>query len=88
MLDDRCFAAVFSASGRGEISRLRSWQSQFSRVKNLTLTFGVVPGNGGFLVVPLLKALFGQWTFSRVKTQDLTIMVRQGDDEACALFPS
>ena len=46
---------------------------------------GLVPGNGGLIVVSLLKALFGDWTFSRVKTQDLTMMVRPNDDGICAL---
>jgi hypothetical protein len=57
-------------------------------VKALRLTLVAVPGNGGFLVVVLLKALFEDWTFFRVKTQDLPLMVRPGDDDVCALFPS
>jgi hypothetical protein len=66
---------------------LRSWRSQFFRVKALRLTLVAVPGNGGFLVVSLLKALFEDWTFFRVKTQDLPLMVRPADDGVCALFP-
>jgi hypothetical protein len=46
----------------------------------------VVYGNGGFLVVSLLKALLGDRTFSKVKTQDLTILVKS-DDGVCTLLP-
>jgi hypothetical protein len=35
----------------------------------------VVPGNGGFLFVSLLKALFKDWTFSTVKTKAVTTLV-------------
>ena len=45
-------------------------------MKNLGLTFGVVPSNGGSLVISLLEALYEAWTFSRVKTQGLTMLVR------------
>jgi hypothetical protein len=44
---------------------LRSWRS-------LGLTLVAVSDNDGFLVVSLLKALFGDWIFSRVKTHDLS----------------
>jgi hypothetical protein len=37
-------------------------------VKALGLTLMVVPDNGESLVISLLKALFGYWTFSTVKT--------------------
>jgi hypothetical protein len=57
-------------------------------VKALRLTLVAVPDNGGFLVVSLLKAFFEDWTFFRVKTQDLPLMVRPGDDGVCTLFPS
>ena len=33
----------------------------------------------------LVEALFGDWTFSRVKIQDLTMMVGPDDDSVCAL---
>jgi hypothetical protein len=58
-----------------------------SGVKALRLPLVVVPGNGGFLVVYLLKALFRDWTFSRVKILDLTMLVRLDNDGVCALFP-
>jgi hypothetical protein len=85
--DDRRFAAVFSSSGGVH------WPTSFLevsvfKVKTLRLTLVAVPSNDGFLVVSLLKALFGDWTFSRVKTQDLPLMVRPGDDGVCALFHS
>jgi hypothetical protein len=40
----------------------------------------VVPSNSGFLVVSLLKALFGDWIFSRLITQDLAILARPDGD--------
>jgi hypothetical protein len=46
----------------------------------------VVPGNGGFLVVFLLKTLSGDWTFSRVKTYDLIRLVRPDDDSVHTLI--
>jgi hypothetical protein len=46
----------------------------------------VVLGNGGFLVVFLLKALSKNETFSRVKTQVLTILVRPDDGGVDALI--
>jgi hypothetical protein len=36
----------------------------------------ILVGHHGFLVVDLLKALFGDWTFSRVKIFNLTMLVR------------
>jgi hypothetical protein len=46
----------------------------------------VVLGNGGFLVVFLLKTLSKNKTFSRVKTQVLTMLVRQDDVGVDALI--
>jgi hypothetical protein len=37
----------------------------------------VVPGSSGSLVVFLSKALFGDWTFSKIKTQDLAKVWRR-----------
>jgi hypothetical protein len=37
----------------------------------------VVPGSSGSLVVFLSKALFGDWTFSKIKTQDLSKVWRR-----------
>jgi hypothetical protein len=48
----------------------------------------VVPGNGVSLVVLLLKTLIGDWAFSGMNTQDLTVMVRPDDDYVRARFPS
>ena len=73
--DDRCFVALFSASGCVDSGGFRSWRSQFSGVKTFMPTFMVIPGNGGLLVVSFLKAFFGDWTFSRVKARDLTMIV-------------
>ena len=62
------------------------WQTLFLAISvSGVKTLGLVPENGGFLVVSLLKALFGDWTFSRVKIQDLTMMVGPDDDSVCAL---
>jgi len=44
-------------------------------VKTLRSTFSGC-GNGGFLVILLLKALSEDGTFSRVKIQNLTLLVR------------
>jgi hypothetical protein len=44
----------------------------------------VVCDNGGFLSVSLLKALFGDWSFFRVRTHDLNFLF--GPDDVCALF--
>jgi hypothetical protein len=40
----------------------------------------VVPDNGGYRVISLLKALSGLSTFSGVKIQDLTMLVKPDDD--------
>jgi hypothetical protein len=48
----------------------------------------VMPSNDGFLVASLMKALFGVGTYSRVKTQDLAMLVGPNDDGVCTLFPS
>lgn len=49
----------------------------------------VVPGNGGFHIIPLLKALFGVCTylFFRVQTQDLASVGGSGNDGAHMSFP-
>jgi hypothetical protein len=54
--------------------------SKFSWVRTLGPTLKVVPDNGGFLVIFLLKGLSVDWTFFRVKTQDRTMLVRADDD--------
>jgi hypothetical protein len=48
----------------------------------------VVPGNDGCLAASLLKALFGVGTYSRVKTQDLAMLVGPDVNGVCTLFPS
>jgi hypothetical protein len=57
-------------------------------VKTLRLTIMVVPGNDDFLVAFLLKALFGVGTYSRVKTQDVAMLVGTDDDGVCTVFSS
>ena len=57
-------------------------------VKTLGITFLVVPVNGGSRVIPLLKAFDGVGTSSRVKTQDLTMLVSPDNDGVYAPFPS
>jgi hypothetical protein len=47
----------------------------------------VVPCNGGFLFVFLLKALSGDWIFSEVKSPVLTMLVRPGNGGVDALIP-
>ena len=86
--DDRCFSAGFMASGDIHTVRIRSWWSQSSVLKTLRANPRGCTDNGGILVVPLLKALFGGWTYSRVKTLYLTMMVGSDDDGGCALLPS
>jgi hypothetical protein len=48
----------------------------------------VMPSNDDFLVTSLLKTLFGVGTYSRVKTQDLTMLVGTDDNGVCTLFSS
>jgi hypothetical protein len=48
----------------------------------------VVSDNGGFQVISLLKALSMDWTFFRVKTQDLAMLVGLDDDGVYAQLPS
>jgi hypothetical protein len=47
----------------------------------------VISDNGGFLVISLLKALSGNKITSRVRTQDLTMLVSPDDDSVYALVP-
>ena len=42
-------------------------------------------GNGCFVVVPLLKALFEDWTISRVKTQYLTMLLDRTTTVLCTV---
>jgi hypothetical protein len=58
-----------------------------SRVINPKSDLVVGSGNGGFLVVLLLETLFGDWTFSRVKIQNVTMMVRSDNDNIRAMLP-
>jgi hypothetical protein len=42
--------------------------------------------NGAFLVVPLSKAFFCDWTFYGVKTQDLSMLVGPDDDNVAHYY--
>jgi hypothetical protein len=46
----------------------------------------VVPGNGGSLVISLLKALSEDWIFSRVKTEGQIMLVSPDDYSVCAVL--
>ena len=67
---------------------LLEFRVSVSGVKTLGITFLVVPVNGGSRVIPLLKAFDGVGTSSRMKTQDLTILVDPDNDGVYAPFPS
>ena len=84
--DDPSFTTLFMMSGDVHTVRIRSWWSQSSGVKTLRANPRGCSGNDGFLVVTLQKALFGGWTYFRVKTLYLTMMVGSDDDGGCALF--
>jgi hypothetical protein len=72
----------------GNSGGLCSWRYRSFGENTIGLTLTVVLGNGGFLVVSLLKKLFGDWTFSRVKTHDLTFVVGPDGDGGYIVLPS
>jgi hypothetical protein len=77
---DQCFALVYSTSG-GDTGRLCfGGRVSIFRVRTLGLTLNGCTDNDGFQVISLLKALSVDWTFFRVKTQDLAMLVGLDDD--------
>ena len=92
--DNQCFAALhLSLPDGGDylcsfMAVLLESRVSVSGVKALCMTFVVVYGNDGSSVISLLKALSGYETSSRVKTQDLIMLVSPDDDGVFALFPS